>query len=270
MKGQDRLFEWFSEWFGDLLVGRNVKGIVHNLNGPLQILSMQLELLNMDLNRCLNDVQEVRMVDLPAGKKREDSEVCNLLARTSERVSQLQEVVSKVDSTLRVIGQRTENPSETMVIPIILNQLLQEELDFWKSDLFFKHKVSLELQLSDSSPVVLLDAKVLRNLLDSLIMAVILQLKKVPLPAMKVECCTGHGASEAESRYIIKISHNGPAFELETLSGMETASREGRLPEGVTPEIFALYMARGWAKSLDIQLNLTTSDLILEGVLPRY
>jgi hypothetical protein len=51
--------------FQNSKIGYLAKGIVHNLNGPIQILSMHIEMLKMDIAKDLNAIESTLALSLP-------------------------------------------------------------------------------------------------------------------------------------------------------------------------------------------------------------
>lgn len=253
--GRDFLFDWLTDCFRDLLIGRNVKGIVHNLNGPLQILSMQLELLNMDLDRCKSDVMDMKQSAVPSPDR--CSRVSELLLKTAERIAQLQEVVQKVDSSLRVVGLRAGAESSDNVVPVILNQLISEELEFWKSDLFFKHQVALSLDLPETSPVVTVRERVVRDIFDSVLLACIEQVRSSSSKPSITLRCTPVDAKG----FVLEFVHNGPAFDTDELQACAAASENRLIPSDISKAAMALYMAEGWSRLVGMEISITGSGV---------
>jgi len=105
-----------------------VKGIVHNLNGSLQILSMQMEMLQ----RILPQDEE---------KIREQVEKC---------FGQMDRMKEMLDLLLQK-GIHEDQEAPQM---INLNELLEEELALLKHNLFFKHQVKVHKDLAPSLPLL--------------------------------------------------------------------------------------------------------------------
>ncbi len=109
--------------------GHLVQGLVHNMSGPLQILSMQIELMKTSFGRLL----------------KEAGENCRpLLEQQQVKLDQIDEQIERLRSILNTINEVTEENATSME----LNQLLQQALTFWEGDLRFKHQVKKELNLA--------------------------------------------------------------------------------------------------------------------------
>jgi len=193
--------------FRDSLVGKNTKGIIHNINSPLQVLSMQMELLRMD---CLKLKDRLRSGD--ASPK--DLEA--LMDKSIERLAQVEEVVQKINHQISVIGARvSETDDHDQGTPVMLNQLLEEHVEFWKADLFFKHKVELSMKLPEISPVVVMREDLFRNVMDGIIFSCLEQIRNQPEPRMEIKCIPG---SEGVKNHKVIFSHSGPAFAVDEIA----------------------------------------------------
>ncbi len=99
-----------------------VQGHIHNMSGPLQILSMQLELLNTFMGRITTQDEK-------------------LAASLKQKLEQASAQVERLRSLLGSLSNVTEEVPTTLD----LNELLRQELVFWEGDLVFKHEVQKEV-----------------------------------------------------------------------------------------------------------------------------
>jgi signal transduction histidine kinase len=126
----DRLLSALRDRYRYSALGALVKGIIHNLNGSLQILSMQLELLQ------------------------------GLLAKEGEKVSaslpmktkQCLDQADKLKGMIEVLLQKGIHEDQDTPQPVDLNDLLEEELSVLNHDLFFKHQIELKKRLASRLP----------------------------------------------------------------------------------------------------------------------
>lgn len=107
-------------------LGELLKGIVHNLNGSLQVLSMQMELLQ-------------RML-VPEGDK------------IKNQVERCVGQIDKFKGMLDLLAQKGIRDEQDTPQAISLNELLEEELSLLHHNLFFKHQVRVCQDLSPSLP----------------------------------------------------------------------------------------------------------------------
>ena len=109
-------------------LGALLKGVIHNLNGSLQILSMQMELLQ-------------RMLSKEESKVQEQMEKC--LGQMDKFREMLDRLIQKG------IHDEQDAPQS-----ISLNELLEEELSLLHHNLFFKHQVRLHKDLASPLPLL--------------------------------------------------------------------------------------------------------------------
>lgn len=119
--------------------GKFVQGFVHNTNGPLQNLSMLTEMLlaGMDLQDRL----------FKAG---DDTKWTETLEKQKKRLTQMRDQIYGLAGELREFMQLLE--MERNGTDIDVNALLTIVLRVFRSNLFFKHRVSPELKLQRNLP----------------------------------------------------------------------------------------------------------------------
>lgn len=106
-----------------IITARLLPGVVHNLSGAVQMISLPLDLAQLALNRGESDKLEARLSSVRQGLDRLMGEVDLLAARS-------------------LVNQRRDAE------PLDLAKLAGEQLDFWKGELFFKHELTLNRELS--------------------------------------------------------------------------------------------------------------------------
>jgi signal transduction histidine kinase len=136
----------------DAAVGRLFKGLVHNLNGVLQVFSMQTELFAMMLGKA-----QALLARLEASLDREEdrqlaAQLKEILLKRTEAVGQMQ---AKAVAS-REIMKRTIMLPDFKQIPgwqgYTINSVIQTEVEFLCADPFFKHKVARNLNLAETMP----------------------------------------------------------------------------------------------------------------------
>ena len=110
-------------------LGSLVKGIIHNLNGSLQILLMHMELLG-------------RMLE---GKDRNPDQIHN-------KMEQCLRQVDKLKSIIEGLVTKAKHDEEDSPQVFNLNQLLEECLALLHHNLFFKHNVNVKKVFSPRLP----------------------------------------------------------------------------------------------------------------------
>lgn len=148
-------------------------------------------------------------------------------------------MLQRVNIMITIIAARvSEADDDTEGTPVMLNQLLEEQIEFWKSDLFFKHKVALSLNLPDISPVIVLREDMLRDTMDGIMFACLEQIRQKPDPHIEIRCAP---LSAAHRRYSILFSQNGPPFP-----AADIENQQKRFAERGAQDLYAFEnMSRG-------------------------
>ena len=121
--------------------GKFVQGFVHNINGPLQNLTMLTEMLTSGM-----ELQD-RIFGSNCG---ENEKWAELLGKQQKRLAQMREQISNLAVDLREFMQLHE--IERYGTEIDINALLKRMAKVFRSDLFFKHHVKTELRLARNLP----------------------------------------------------------------------------------------------------------------------
>jgi len=109
-------------------LGVLLKGVIHNLNGSLQILSMQMELLQ-------------RM--LPQGDPKLQGQVEKCLGQ-----------IDKFRGMLELLIQKGVHDEQDSPQALQLNEILEEEFSVLHHNLFFKHQVKVHKELASPLPLL--------------------------------------------------------------------------------------------------------------------
>ncbi len=256
--------------FRDSLIGKNTRGIIHNINSPLQVLSMQMELLRMDLFKLRKNIFEpgnAGFAEKEAGK-----EFLDIMDKCFDRVGQIEEVVQRINGMIGVIAARVnETDDDSHSTPVMLAQLLEEQAEFWKSDLFFKHKVSLGMNLPKISPVVVVREDVLRDTIDGIMFGCLEQVRMEAEPEIGIDLIAGSGEQEKPE---IVFSQNGPVFPVEDIMQLiERFSQKGiddftafeNIPQGH----FSLLLASICAGVIGLHIEILPNGIVVQGRKPE-
>jgi two-component system, NtrC family, sensor kinase len=169
----EKLLAAFLDGYGDFRLGSLIRGIVHNLNGSLQILSMQMEILQ----RMLQKEEAIS----PAIREKTD--------RCIAQVEQFGQAV-------QVLMRRALEREEELSPKINLNEILDAELAMAHHDLFFKHQVRVERALSPSLPPLKGKRHEVSQAIGNLIQNAIEAMENSPRKELKI--CTMAGVNSAE------------------------------------------------------------------------
>lgn len=192
--------------FQNSKIGYLAKGIVHNLNGPIQILSMQIELSKMDIAKDLKVIESILVLSLPHTASNQLKELADNLQKRTERLSQMEEALVRMEKMVTVITNRSQEGKDGQR-PLIFNQLLKEELNFWNADLFFKHQVEKQLALPATQTMIVINEGHLRDLIDGLLDACIKQMRETEERDLKITLRPKDG-----STWSLEFEHTGNAF----------------------------------------------------------
>jgi len=115
-------------------LGKLLGGLIHNLNSPLHSLGMQMDVM-----------QHVIL------KKSEISK--DVSENLSKRITRMNEEFENLNNQIRIAGMRADL-QETPVKRLDINHFLHEEIEFLKTNLYFKHNVETTMELSSSLPTI--------------------------------------------------------------------------------------------------------------------
>ena len=178
----------FKYYFNDFLVGRLVEGLIHNINSPLQIASMNLELLNMFKKSPPPFPDQIW-----------------------ERIKQIKDSIERIQHITDIMVKRKEF-GEAGTTAVILEEIVKNELEFWNADLFFKHNINKEIKLGETSNVVLVDAFLLIDLIDAAIALQISMLKFFREQGLNFAV----RKKEDGQTIILTFERSGPSYEAST------------------------------------------------------
>ncbi len=231
------------DFFKDSIIGKNTKGIVHNLNGPIQVLSMNLELLLMDLKAAKSYLEEESSI-----------KVINQVEQALERLEQIDEIISKITGLIRLMGARVmtgEGKEEES--PIIVAQILREAVELWKADLFFKHHVELDIHLPETPPVIIAKEHAIRDLLDGLFFSSIELLRNKEHPILKVELTS----DSAENKLLFTI--NSSSYPVQEINECYQTNKNSYEVLGKGLVVLGIMLAIESAKEIPATVELTSN-----------
>ena len=116
--------------FQNASMGRLIGGLIHNLNGPLHALGMEMDVMGFLLNK----------------KPPQDHDLAKDFAN---RLARMGEEFEKLNLMIRQTADRADLLSSSSPMSFNLNHLLREELEFLKSNLYFKHRVEVTMELDE-------------------------------------------------------------------------------------------------------------------------
>ncbi len=150
--------------------GQWVHGLIHNINGPLQNISMLLEMLIQGHARL---AQTHRI-----GEQQNAEDQQTLTDKQSRRLNQLNQQVGILAEMLRdfMLLHQIEQSESEVDLRLVVNKLAC----VFRADPFFKHQVKLELQLTENLPFVRIFGRHLVPSLVHLIDNALISMRQAP------------------------------------------------------------------------------------------
>lgn len=195
----------------DAAVGKIFKGIIHNMNGEIQALSMQSELFFMAFEQL--SAMLLRAIESTAQEelRNELEKMGDLLRRRSSLLPQMQQAVRSLKETVRratIFGESIEDSNKQHSS---LSALIRSEEKFLCGDSFFKHKVERQLILADTLSVFSEHHSELRYIVFVLLANALEALKKKSEPPWSLQVETKMAGGQKE--IIVKDNGNGIASD---------------------------------------------------------
>jgi len=136
----------------DAAVGRLFRGLIHNLNGALQAVFMQSELMAMMLGQSLELARKLQQ-PLPEEAVRECG--ATLQEAVERRLQGLTGMREKILLSQQVMRRTLVLPDFKKSVQdeeYTVNSAVRTELEFLAADPFFKHKVKKEVSFGETLP----------------------------------------------------------------------------------------------------------------------
>jgi signal transduction histidine kinase len=200
--------KWEEAYLGqtaDAAVGRLFRGLLHNLNGTIQALSMQGELIGMLLPNMGKKLAEVAAAKSLEGGREIIEDIRATLTSRAGMLEQMGEKVKTAQDILRRTSLLTEvtDPGSKYTV----ESVIRCEVEFRMADYFFKHQVKKELRLASGLPPVRRLAIELHQVVFVLLVngSEALQ-NQVAVPRLLIE------AKVRGDQLIIAVEDNGPGI----------------------------------------------------------
>ncbi len=238
--------------FRFLLTGRIVRGIVHNFNGPLQILSMHLELAKLDINKGWSTASAIAEQVEPKGY----ADILRaIFKRQEDRLTQLLEVKERLNTLALAVAHRKEEDAGGP-IPVSPSMMVAEEINFMSGDLFFKHHVDKVVKVS---PMLMVETseQPLRDWLDACLATTIESLRNMEGDKGAIEI----KAESSPDTLTLSIGHNGLPFpkEWKDLAQKERISVDSQGGNSLIP--VAMMSAWGAARLLGAEMEVHEQEV---------
>jgi|GEM_PF-4356677 len=184
------------------IVGSLLKGIIHNFNGPLQVLSMHVELSMMDLQREKKLLDALVQCDIPEDVRKMVDFNINRLEKRRSAIATMQSAVVKIEKLVQLLTTRAWDP-QALTTPVALAKLIEDETVFWQGDLFFKHKVTVSVVQNDPSCIIQTIEGKARDVFDSMMAICIELLRNSTNRSLTIEI------KRDEGHHLVSFRHSG-------------------------------------------------------------
>jgi hypothetical protein len=115
-------------------VGKLINGLIHNLNGSLQNMGMDMDMMKYALSDDVKNPVE-------------------LIGNINDRLTRMEEEFDNLNNLLQQTSMRANLDQEDNSY-LGLDEFLNLELSFLRANLYFKHHVRAELELHEGAPSV--------------------------------------------------------------------------------------------------------------------
>lgn len=131
-------------------IGELMNGLVHNMNGPLQVLSIQVELLK----KLISDEEKIleAMTAMPSTSEDHGKSLLELQKiRTicEKKIGQLEKEMERLQDITSLVATRCSEHADILFPDTVdLNEVVRHEISLLHADLFFKHQIQKKLNLT--------------------------------------------------------------------------------------------------------------------------
>lgn len=140
----DRCFRELVRYYRHSSCGQLSRGLIHQMNSTLQVLSFQLDLLEQ---RSQEESQILSEIDNPIGEKLQALQRYRL-----QKTHQLRLGLENIRSLARQVILQGSNEEAEDLVDIDLNELCRLELDLYLAQPFFRHRVEKSLHFQEDLP----------------------------------------------------------------------------------------------------------------------
>jgi len=112
-------------------IGKLISGLIHNINGPLHTIGMEMDVMGVLLN-----------------KQAEPSS--DILKGFAARLARMGEEFERLNFLIRQAAERADMLSGPAPAYVNLNHTVREELEFLKANLYFKHRVETVTEFDEN------------------------------------------------------------------------------------------------------------------------
>jgi two-component system NtrC family sensor kinase len=120
-----------------------IQGVIHNLNGPLQIAYIRAEQLQQNMQKLMG-----------AAQSRGSAELEDLLSGMETKIQSCLSGLDDLNRQLRHLNSDLVSEGCSAVGDVNINQVIEECLFLLNANMFFKHSVDKTVKLEDNIPIL--------------------------------------------------------------------------------------------------------------------
>lgn len=201
-------------------MGKFIHGLIHNINGPLQNISMLVEMLNKGQEQLQECAEPASGIAPECWEP-----VC---ARQQQRFQWLAQQVAGLVEIVRdfMVVQEIEHNESQVDLKLLLNKLAK----IFCADLFLKHQIEIELRISEQLPLAQIRGRDLIPALMHVFQNALDAVRGVPEKKIVIEC-------RRDGQFLLIIFRDSG-------SGLSTGA--------VDPLLFDLFVS-GWSEAAAAQ-----------------
>ena len=162
----------FAEVHRLISAGALIQGLIHNLNGPLQNLGMDMDMIGYSLEMGEGSAEELQQ-------------------EIRTRIARMEEEFEQINRLIRITGSRAAPDSDQPFLP--LGDFLDQELAFLQSSLYFKHHVEKTVELEEGLPELRTLHESVPEGLRSLLASVVEDMERREMTAFGLKVSAGGG-----------------------------------------------------------------------------
>ncbi len=167
--------------------GKLLYGLIHNMNGPLQNMTMLVDMIDVGRAGATPPVLN--------GSKSEATRVTDAEEKAEKQKKRLKQLAQQIQTLTSMLQDFMALDSmEQSEMETDLRLLINRLVSVYRANLFFKHNVNLELQLNEEIPRVKIPGRVLvpsfMHILDNSMAA----LKEAREKTLRIQCRREEGA----------------------------------------------------------------------------
>lgn len=142
----DRCLDELVRYYRHSSVGCRCTGVIHNMNTPLQVISFQLELLEQKVKEEATLLSELIN---PLGPHLQ-----TLHEYRHQKLKQMHQEVDRLRDMIHRLALQAVHEGEEEHCYLDLNEILQDELELYSANPFFKHRVEKKFEFTQGLPPI--------------------------------------------------------------------------------------------------------------------